>query len=186
MALLNVKTIVIVPRSNLVSQWKERILQYTNIKSREIGVVSGGKASWTAKKIVVGLVHSVTLDRCGIDFKRNFGCVIYDEVDRSVPPRTFAAVVSMFSAKYRLGLSATLKRKDGLSKVFEKHVGECLLKTSVQGRLKPIVIMHHFQGSSGYVHSKSSALNRRGMLLSRISQNIARNKIIARYIHLYE
>ena len=181
---LNTRTLIIVPRSNLVSQWKERFIEHTNLKSSDIGQVAGRTAVWRNKKIVIGLVHSVVLDRQGEDFKKNFGCVVFDEVDRSVPPRTFASVVNMFPAKYRIGLSATMERKDGLSEVFERSVGECMLVASKTSRLKPNVIIHQVKYSSGYVHPKSPKLNRRGMLLSRLAANPARNKLIARYAQL--
>jgi len=181
---LNTRTLIIVPRSNLVSQWKERFIEHTNLKSRDIGQIAGKIATWRNKKIVIGLVHSVVLDRQGKDFKKNFGCVVFDEVDRSVPPRTFASVVNMFPAKYRIGLSATMERKDGLSEVFKRSVGECMLVASKTSRLKPNVIIHQVKYSSGYVHPKSPKLNRRGMLLSRLAANPARNKLIARYAQL--
>jgi len=183
-SILKTTTLVVVPRSTLIKQWKERILEYTDLSENEIGEIEGGKGVWRGRKIVVGLVHSIVLDRYGKDFKDRFGCVIFDEVDRSVPPRTFATVVSLFPAKYRVGLSATLKRTDGLSVVFEKHVGECKLRTVKAKRLKPIVLMHSFKGTSGYVYSGSSKLKRRGVILSRLANNTARTMLVARYASL--
>ena len=174
--------LVVVPRSSLVKQWISRLLEHSDLKKRDIGVVLSGKAVWKGKKVVVGLVHSLALDRYGADFKRAFGTIVFDEVDRSVPPATFAPVVVMFPAKYRIGASATTKRQDGMEVVFEKHVGQMILKGADENRAKPKVYMHEFTGDSGFVYLGSKKLNRRGMLLSKLSKNIARNLLIARYI----
>ena len=174
--------LVVVPRSNLVKQWVSRLLEHTSLKRRDIGVVVSGKASWEGKKVVVGLVHSLALDRYGEDFKKAFGVIVFDEVDRSVPPTTFAPVVTMFPAKYRIGASAVTKRQDGMEVVFKKHVGQMILKGADKNRMKPGVYMHEFAGDSGFVYPGSPKLNRRGMLLSKLSKNVARNLLIVRYI----
>lgn len=40
--------------------------------------------------MVIGLVHSLVRGRYGDDFRSSFGILVFDEVDRSVPPATFA------------------------------------------------------------------------------------------------
>lgn len=181
---INKTTLVVVPRSNLVKQWVERLLEHSNLKKKDIGVVINGKAVWRGKKVVVGLVHTLALDRFGEDFKSNFGTAIYDEVDRSVPPATFAPVVMMFPTKYRIGASATIVRQDGLDVIFQRHIGECWLFGSDANRMEPKVLIHEFNGNSGYVHAQSAKLNRRGMLLSKLAINPARNAVLARYIQM--
>ncbi len=183
-SILKQRTLVIVPRSNLIKQWQERLLQHSDLKRSDIGWVEGGKGDWQNKKVVVALVHSVVLDRLGVGFCKSFGCVVFDEVDRSVPPHTFAPAVCMFPAKYRIGLSATLKRQDGMEVVFQKHIGQVLIKGSDEGRMKPAVLMHHFTASSGFVYAGSKRMNRRGMLISRLAANPLRNQLIAKYAYL--
>lgn len=180
MAKLAVTTLVVVPRSNLIKQWIERLVAFSNLTRRDIGVVEGGKYVYKDRKVVIALVHSLALDRLGPDFRKYFGCVVFDEVDRSVPPTTFAPVIQMFPSKYRIGLSATMKRQDGLEVVFEKHIGQCYIQNKKGQRMKPTVLMVHFTGNSGHIHPGSRKLNRRGMLLSRISKNVARNIMTAK------
>ncbi len=184
MQLLGRSTLVVVPRSNLVDQWKERILEHTSLKASDIGTASGGKAIWKGRSVCVGLVHTLGLDRFGDEFKHNWGCIAFDEVDRSVPPATFAPVVGMFPARFRIGASAIVKRKDGLHTILEDHIAQVKLKGIDEGRMTPKVLIVDFPDSSGYVHPKSPKLNRRGMLLSRLAKNVRRNLVLARYIHL--
>jgi len=177
-------TLVVVPRSNLVTQWVSRIKQYTDLTDKDIGVAMADKCSYRGKKIVVGLVHSLALDRFGDDFKKYFGCIVLDEVDRSVPPQTFAPVVQMFPSAFRFGCSATFKRQDGAEIVFYKHIGQYFLKGKDEGRMAAKVLMYQFDSTSGSVWSKSQTLNRRGMLLSRLASNPIRNKVVRRFIEL--
>ena len=181
LSILKRTTLVIVPRSNLVSQWIDRILEYTDIPRSRIGVVEGGNFSFKGKDIVVALVHTCSLDRGGDEFKKHFGVALFDEVDRSVPPQTFSSVVNMFAARYRIGMSATLERQDGLHVVFEKHIGECYLRSKGSNRMKPKVIIKKFTGDSGVIWHGSQKLQRRGQIISRLSKNAARNLMVSRY-----
>lgn len=184
LSLIGRRALVVVPRSNLVSQWVERILEHSDLKRNEIGIVEGSKNSWIDKKIVIGLVHSLVLNRMGKGFKNNFGVVVFDEVHSSVPPETFSPVTTLCSAKIRIAMSATLDRKDGLDKIFREHIGETYITTEVQKRMKATVIWCNFNPSSGYIPTGMQKLNRRGMLISRLAKNISRNMLIVTYITL--
>jgi len=177
-------TLVVVPRSNLVKQWVERLKEHSSLTDADIGVALDGKCKWKGKKIVVGLVHTLTLDRFGNGFRDHFGTVVFDEVDRSVPPATFSTAVTMFPSKYRIGASATLKRTDGMDVVFEKHIGETRITAEDANRMSPTVILHSFDDNMGDVWEGSPTLNRRGMLLSMLSKDPKRNMLIAYYIGL--
>lgn len=184
LAHLGQRTLVVVPRSNLIRQWEERLKQHSTLQDCDIGWVEGGKGDWRGKKVVVGLVHSLVLDRYGDDFRKSFGCVVFDEVDRSVPPQTFAPAVALFPAKYRIGVSATIKRQDGMEVVFHKHIGQVLLRGAGENRMKPKILLHYFTETSGYIPSGMRKMNRRGMLISRLSVNKNRNAVIANYARL--
>lgn len=181
LSILKRTALVIVPRSNLVQQWIDRIVQYTDIPRRRIGVAEGGNVSFRGKDIVVGLVQTCVLDKAGDEFRKQFGVVLFDEVDRSVPPETFSAAVGMFPARYRIGMSATLERQDGLHEVFEKHIGQCYLRSKGSNRMKPKVIIRKFTGDSGFIYPRSEKLKRRGMLIGKLAKNVARNMLLARY-----
>ena len=185
MHIIGLSALVVVPRSNLVDQWVERITEHTSLKRSEIGVVNGKNVRWRGCPITVALVHSVAAQ---LDdnkaFHRNFGNAVFDEVDRSVPPATFSPVLGMFPSYYRIGASATVTRADGLHKIFDWHISQVKLKGKDVGRMKPKVMMVQYSKSSGYVHAGSKRLNRRGMLISRLGVNTRRNALLSHYINL--
>lgn len=184
LSMIGRSALVVVPRSNLISQWTERLVEHSDLTEDDIGWARDGRAKWKDKKIVVGLVHTLALDRFGKEFKQNFGVTVFDEVDRSVPPQTFAPVVEMFPTRYRLGASATLERPDGLETIFQEHVGEYIVRGRPRDRMKTKVLLVRYHEGSGFVWPGSSKLNRRGMILSRLAGNFKRNQLLAYYIKL--
>jgi superfamily II DNA or RNA helicase len=186
--------LIIVPRSNLVGQWIERIVgdsakgikAHTSLKRNEVGWVNGSDINWRGKKLVVGLVHSLALDRLGDEFRKYFGVVVPDEVDHSIPPSTFAPVLSLFPAKYRIGASAEMKRFDGLEVIFHKHIGQVHLK-GVAGEnetMTPKAVIVNYPLDVGKVPGNLGAMQRRGILLSKLAKSPARNLMLARYIRM--
>ena len=175
--------LVVVPRSNLVDQWVQRFLDHTDLPKSRIGWVNGKQVKVEGVSVIIGLVHSLARYQ-NESFSQMFGTIVFDEVDRSVPPVTFAPVVEMFPARYRIGASATINRRDGMNAIFDYHIGQCYLYGKDEGRMIPKVLIHHYEETSGYVHPTSQKLNRRGMLLSRLSENRKRNYLILKYLKM--
>lgn len=173
--------LVIVPKSDLVNQWRKELLVRTDLSEDRIGTVAGRIADWQQKDIVIGLIHTLVLNKLGDDFNRRFGVIVADEADRSVPPETFAPSLALFPAKYRIAASATLRRPDGLHKVFNLGIGGVLVKGQNLNRMTAQVLVVNYECSSGYIHMESERMKRRGMLISRLAFNPSRNFAIAHY-----
>lgn len=114
------KTLIIVDTEMLMKQWVRVIKECTGITA---GVYYGKKKELD-KPITIGLVQSLCKDVRKISNK--FGMVILDEVHKC-PSKTFTDVMSGIKAKYRFGLSGTLRRKDGMHivipHIFGKEIG---------------------------------------------------------------
>ncbi|MBN1233380.1 MAG: DEAD/DEAH box helicase [Candidatus Coatesbacteria bacterium] len=118
-AMTKLKTYTLILSTNIVAlrQWKDEILDKTNIIETDIGEYSGEK-----KEIKpITLVTYQILTYRGNDQKiyphfklfnkENWGLIIYDEV-HLLPAPVFRITASI-QAKRRLGLTATLVREDG-------------------------------------------------------------------------
>jgi superfamily II DNA or RNA helicase len=105
---VGLKTGVIVHDSNLFQQWLGRIERRLGIPKKEIGQVGGGKFK-IGEKITVMMQQTA---RNKVDkLKDEFGFVCCDEVHHYSAP-TFLKLVDHFTAQYRIGASATIKRQD--------------------------------------------------------------------------
>lgn len=115
--------LVIVHTEFLMEQWVERIKDSFDITDAEIGIVQQDKCQYRDKKIVVAIAQSLIARDYGQDFYNYFGTVVVDECHRFAAPM-FRKSITLFPAKYRIGVSATPKRADGLEGVFFSHIGE--------------------------------------------------------------
>ncbi|HYA61027.1 MAG TPA: DEAD/DEAH box helicase family protein [Candidatus Acidoferrum sp.] len=121
---LKTPTIVIVPTLDLVEQW-QRVL--TNEFNIEIGVYGGGEN--VLQPITVSTYDSAYL-RAG-ELGNRFGLIIFDEVHH-LPSTGFRHIAEMFAAPYRMGLTATYERQDGLHKDLPRLVGGKVYELSVE------------------------------------------------------
>ena len=120
-AKLGLKALVIVHKEFLVNQWKERIKQF--LPDAKIGRIQSNKIFIENYDIVIGMLQSVSMIDYDEDTFSSFGFVIYDECHH-LGAETFSKALLKTNFKYTLGLSATPKRIDGLTKVFQWQLGE--------------------------------------------------------------
>ena len=136
---LKLKTLIIVHTENLLEQWKERINDFLGITDDEIGIIQGPKIDISYKKICIGMIQSISMKDYPIGTFKDFGFMIGDEIHH-FSSRMFSRIFYKIGAKYNLGLSATLTRSDGLTKVIKYFLGETIvsLKLSI---LNPTIIV---------------------------------------------
>ena len=122
---LGVKTLVVVHKEFLVNQWKERIKQF--LPYARIGKIQGSTIYVEGYDIVIGMLQSLSMKEYDEDIFRSFGFVIYDECHH-LGAETFSRALLKTGCQYTLGLSATPTRADGLSKVFQWHLGDIVYR----------------------------------------------------------
>jgi superfamily II DNA or RNA helicase len=104
-------TLVLVHRRQLLDQWVARLQTFLDIAPNRIGVIHGGKKKPTGI-IDVALVQSLIQSGAVSDLVADYGHVVVDECHH-VSAVSFAAIAQEAKARYMLGLSATVTRKDG-------------------------------------------------------------------------
>ena len=176
-ASLGRRTLVIVNRGFFMRQWTDRIKTF--FPAAKIGYVQQNKCDFRGKDIVIAMVHSLASRRYEDELYSTFGLVITDEVHR-ISSQTWHPTITMFSAKYRLGLSATPRRKDGTERVFFEHIGPVIYAAKSESmipkiaRRKTSFVAHPHKYASG----KSIPVRdlKTSALLSQASEDPARNK----------
>ena len=182
-SMLKVPALVIVPKSDLMNQWVDRIKQFTGLEDEHIGIARQKTCDYVGKKIVVGMIHSLCKDKYPMTFKNYFGLVIFDELHK-LGAFTFSQVGGMFCARYRLGATATLRRADGLAKVFYSHLGNEVIRPLRGEQPIPKIVVVKYNKSSGKIpHWANSKVKRRGVLFSALAGNPERVDWIAKLTH---
>ena len=106
-----VNTLVLVHRRQLVDQWRERLRTFLSVEEKDIGTIGGGKRR-PSGKIDVALIQSLVRNGEVSDVVADYGHLIVDECHH-LSAVSFELVARRSKARYVLGLSATVARKDG-------------------------------------------------------------------------
>lgn len=114
--------LVIVPSTALANQWKKEAIRHLGMKPEEIGMVGGGQMWWRGCSIVIAVINSISLKEHNGDFYRYFGVVVWDEAHR-LGATEFSKSMFLFPARWKIALTATPKRKDGMDEVFFNYFG---------------------------------------------------------------
>lgn len=183
------RTAILVHKEFLMNQWKERIKTF--LPGASVGIVQRRTCQYK-NDFVIFMVQSIVKGRYKKypkDLFDDFGLVITDEVHRTSAPTWCEAIVN-FPAKWRLGLTATPRRKDGAEDVFFNHVGEIcykLKKRSMKPEIKRVLVKTNYE--SAFVKSKHggkyevSAQNMSpAQHLNYLAEHKERNKAIMRII----
>jgi superfamily II DNA or RNA helicase len=116
-----VNTLILVHRTQLMDQWVERISQFLGVSKKLIGRIGGGRKKRTGI-IDVAVIQSVSLKGGVEDWVKEYGQVIVDECHH-ISAYSFEQAIRASSARYKIGLSATLTRKDGQHPIVLMNLG---------------------------------------------------------------
>ena len=117
-----VNTLILVHRKLLVDQWVERINQFLGISKKDIGYYSGTKKKRTGI-IDIAVMQSIVKKDKVEDWVSEYGQIIVDECHH-ISAASFERIIRKCPAYYRLGLSATIIRKDGQHPIVLMNLGE--------------------------------------------------------------
>lgn len=107
--------LIVVPTLDLVDQWRGRLEAELSV---EVGVLGGGFQN--AKALTVSTYDSAYLRADTLGNK--FFLLVFDEVHH-LPAPGYASIAEMFASPYRMGLTATYEREDGLHEELPRLVG---------------------------------------------------------------
>tara|TARA_B100001027_G_scaffold216120_1_gene191619 strand:+ start:415 stop:1866 length:1452 start_codon:yes stop_codon:yes gene_type:complete len=184
-SMLKLKTLVIVHKEFLMNQWKERIEQF--IPDAKVGRIQRKNIITEDCDIVIGLLQSISMIDYPEETFRGFGFVIYDECHH-LGAEVFSRALLKTNTRYTLGLSATPKRQDGLSSVFEWYLGPKVYVVNKRESETVKVELYHYQDDNPD-YSKLM-LNMRGqpnlpIMINKICEYQPRIKLIIDIVSKY-
>ena len=127
---LKTKALVIVHKSFLMSQWIERIQQF--LPSARVGKIQGQIVDIEDKDVVIGMLQSLSMKEYPSDMFSSFGLTVVDECHH-ISSEVFSRSLLKIVTRYCLGLSATMQRKDGLTKIFKMFLGDIVYSEKREG-----------------------------------------------------
>jgi superfamily II DNA or RNA helicase len=118
--ILKKKTLILVHKEFLMNQWIERITEF--IPNARVGKIQGSLLDVDNKDIVIGMIQSMYEKDFPNDLFSQFGLTIIDEVHR-IGSEQFSKTLFKTITPYMLGISATVDRKDKLTKLLYMFIG---------------------------------------------------------------
>lgn len=123
------RTLIVVGKNFFYRQWRDRIEECFD--NPRIGRIQQDECTYRGMDFVIGMLDSlVNADKYPPEIFDAFGMVLVDEVHR-IGAQTWAEVAPKFNARYRVGVTATPRRKDGAEDVFRWHIGPILYHAKV-------------------------------------------------------
>ena len=116
-----VNTLILVHRRQLMDQWVERLVAFSNLPREAIGMVGGGRRK-PKGKVDVALIQSLVRKGQVDDLVGEYGHLVVDECHH-LSAVSFELVARRAKARYVLGLSATVTRKDGHHPIIAMQCG---------------------------------------------------------------
>ena len=114
-------------------QWADRVEQQLNVKASIVGGGANDLEKGKSNRVVIATFQTICRWMWSerYDFAKQFGLLIVDECHH-VPANTFCEALMTMPQRYRLGLTATPKRQDGLTNLLHWHMGEVLFEITTQ------------------------------------------------------
>jgi len=129
---LGQKTLIVTHTVPLRNQWAKEVEKVYGFKPSIIGSGSMDLSG----PVVVG--NTQTLYRNIGAVQKEFGTIILDEMHHVSSP-TFSKIIDSNYARYKIGLSGTIERKDGKHVVFRDYFGSKVFKPPKENFMPPTV-----------------------------------------------
>ena len=127
---LKKKTLIVVHKEFLLRQWIERIEEF--LPGAKVGKIQGEIMDIQGKDIVIGMLQSLSMKDYPNSLFSSFGLTCFDECHH-MSAEVFSRALFKIVSKKMLGLSATMKRSDNLSKVFKMFIGPIVYTKKREG-----------------------------------------------------
>lgn len=167
MCQLKKKTLIVVHKDFLLQQWRERIQQFA--PAAKIGLIKAQTLETEGKDIVMASLQSLSMKDYDMEVFKEFGMAVFDECHH-LGAEVFSEALKKLNFKYTLGLSATPRRKDGLSKVFTWHLGDIVYNISKRTDVLEVRLKPYFHSSG--VYCQEALMGRGQFNVSRMINNI--------------
>jgi len=129
-SLLKKKTLILVHKEFLMNQWIERITEF--LPDAKVGKIQAQTFDIEGRDIVIGMIQTLYDKEYPINTFDSFGLTIIDEVHR-IGSEQFSRTLFKTITPYMLGISATVERKDKLTRVLYMFIGEKIYSKKREG-----------------------------------------------------
>ena len=154
--LMSQKALIVVHREKLANQWKEKILQFTNLTEDDVPIFAGhlNKDQLNNMKIGIAIIHTLANRYLKRDITYHqlmknvgIGVIVFDECHACIPTEFYQKGQGLLYANRYIGLSATpFRNSDPKTHIIYFNVGDNIHIVGSYD-LKPKVYELHFKSN---------------------------------------
>lgn len=175
-------TLIVVDQENLKDQWIEALVKHFGFKPSEIGSIQGTRCDYEGKAVCIAMLQTLSQKEYPPEVYDYFGFMIVDEVHTAGAP-TFSVVLMDFSATTRIGVSATIKRPDGLQRALDYNLGRVRVYVHDQHAESSVYVIDSHTVYSFYANISPKV----GRFVTEVSEDAGRNLLAAEaVVSLYD
>jgi superfamily II DNA or RNA helicase len=161
------RTMVVVHKDFLLNQWRERIAEF--LPDLTVGLVKAKAVDVAGKDVVLASLQSLSMKDYDPGLFAGIGMLVIDECHR-VGTEVFSRALHKTNFRYSLGISATVTRKDGMTKAFVHFLGDVLFKG--KRREDTVTVVQHAFWDADPAYSREVTINFGGMSRPNVSRMI--------------
>lgn len=181
-ARLGVTTLIVVDQENLKDQWIGTLVDHFGFAARDIGILQGKKLDYRGRAVCIAMVQTIAPKDLEGELREYFGLVILDEV-HSLGAPSYSKALMIFSATYRLAVSATPRRRDGLQKALDHHLGPVRVAADKEYDEATVFMIDHHTVYSWYANISPKI----GRIINEVADDGLRNlKIADAVVYMYD
>jgi superfamily II DNA or RNA helicase len=172
-------TLILVHRRQLMEQWAARLQSFLNLQKASIGRIGGGVRKPTGV-IDIAMIQSLVHDGVVDDLIAGYGHLVVDECHH-LSAVSFEKVARRAKAKFVLGLSATVARKDGHHPIIFMQCGPLRFRVDAKSQAAARPFLHRVVLRTTDFAAPSGAEDERPpiqSLYAALAANDARNALI--------
>lgn len=181
------RTLILVHKEFFLAQWRERIESF--FEGAKIGYIRQDSCDFEGCDFVIGMLQSIARDD-GAGSKYDpamyeaFGLIISDECHR-IGAQTWSDIIPRFTARWRVGLTATPRRKDDAEMVFFKHIGPVVYRAQTSAIVPEVRVLETsavLKGKKVYGRFKPPETLGHTEVVSQLVKDDERNRVIGEVV----
>lgn len=170
-------TLIIVDQENLRDQWIKALKKHFGLTDDTIGLIQGDTIKYEGCVVTVAMVQTLMSRELTQEAYNYFGTVIFDECHIMGAP-IYSLVLYYFPAMFRIGISATPRRKDNGQRLIEWHLGVVRVAADKEQQESSVYFMRCHRTYSWYANISPKV----GRWITEIAEDGQRNLEMAEAI----
>lgn len=135
--IVNTCFLIVVHKEFLADQWSEELRAL--VPGIRIGRIQGERCDIENVDVSIAMIQTICSRNYPLGTFDRFGFAIFDEVHH-LGAEHFSMALQRINCRRMLGLTATPKRADGLSKVFEWHLGKIVYQIARRPKDDTVIV----------------------------------------------